>query len=111
MSEIPEIPDAPDEFTSKEEISEYIEQLHEHIDSLEEGPEKYEEDKMELRRELIQLRDDREVNRQEMLTEIVDSLVRLSEKVADVRDRQKDRGNLDGSVADTVSDITGEDYP
>ncbi|SDK14177.1 hypothetical protein SAMN05216226_12316 [Halovenus aranensis] len=52
-----EIPDAPDEFESEEELKQCIYRLHNHLNNLEEKPEESKTSKREMKKELNQIED------------------------------------------------------
>ncbi|WP_276273609.1 hypothetical protein [Haloarcula litorea] len=113
-----EVPDIPDEFDSEEEVKQYIDRLHDQIEFLEEELEKSEKNKLELEQELDEIQGKKErlqtvedyldYNAEHDLGQVEATISRLEKKIDDIN--LSNRGNLNGSVADTVSDITGEDY-
>lgn len=110
--------EVPDEFDSEEEFKQYIDRLHDQIEFLEEELEKSEKTKLELEQELDEIQGNKEqlqtvedyldYNAKHDLGQIEATINRLEKKIDDVD--LSNRGGLNSSVADTVSDITGKDY-
>jgi len=112
------VTEVPDEFDSEEELKQYIDRLHDQIEFLEEELEKSEKTKLELEEELDEIQGNKEqlqtiedyldYNAKHDLGQIEATINRLEKKIDDVD--LSNRGGLNSSVADTVSDITGKDY-
>jgi len=115
-------PKIPEDIDTEKDFKQYINQLQNHIQFLEEELETSEKDKIELQQELDStvesLRDN--VSQQEDINEflgnnkdVVESMLdNLAEKMEEAKEHMEDRGGISDSnpVADTVNDITGEDY-
>ncbi|WP_162991622.1 hypothetical protein [Halostella salina] len=102
--------DIPDQFGSAREASEHIEQLSQEMNDLKAALKRSEIDDQNLIEELDQDRDGSPMTQQQEVDTIIDTLNQLSNRLSEIKHTRSDRGGLDSSVADTVSDITGNDY-
>jgi predicted nuclease with TOPRIM domain len=113
-----ETPPVPDEFDSEEELKDYIDQLHDQIEFLEEELEdaemqNLEEEVNEVRdnvEELETIEDYLDYNAENDLGQIDAIINRFQDRLDEVD--TSNRGGISDSnpVAETVSDITGNDY-
>jgi len=107
---VTEVPEPPDEFETKEELVRYIEQLQDQIDSLEEELEESGKDALELREELDEIKRRATSDNRHKEATIEAILGDIDEKIEEVEAKQKDRGDLNSEVVDTIEDITGNQY-
>lgn len=105
-----EIPDVPDKFESEEEFQRYADQLYDQIKLLEGKLEDSEKNEVELKQELEEAQNSSTDDRQAKIEAVASILSNLEAKFSDTQDHLEDRGNLNRSVVDTISNITEEDY-
>ena len=103
-------PEIPDDFDSEEELQQYISQLHNHIEFLEDELEDSEKDKLELKQKLEEAQNSSDEARYAKVAAVASILNSLEDKISETEDHLEDRGNLSGEAANTISDITGEQY-
>lgn len=102
--------DIPDQFDSAKEAAEHIEQLSQQLHDVEAALKRSEIDDQNLVEELDQDRDGSPMTQQQKVDAVIDTLNELSNRFFEIKHTRSDRGGLDSSVADTVSDIPGNDY-